>query len=141
MAHLHTWTERPPMPEVDVTLKAEHVPTHRIRPLYRSTQIVWYVLGVIETLLFLRLFLRLLAANPAAGFTQFIYGLSSVFAGPFLLVFPGSRIVQGNVLEWSTVLAMIVYLLVAWLIVKAIVMSRPITTEEAEQKLPEQEKV
>ncbi len=141
MASTPDWTEHAPMPDVDATLKTERVPTHRIRPLYRGTQIVWYVTGVIETLLFLRLFLRLLAANPAAGFSQFIYGLSGVFAGPFLLVFPGSRIVQGNVLEWSTVLAMIVYLLVAWLIVKAIVMSRPVTTEEAEQKLPEQEKM
>ena len=132
--------EKPPMPAVGATLKAEQVPTHRIRPLYRSTQIVWYVVGLIEVFLVLRLFLRLFAANPNAGFTKFIYAITTVFAGPFFIVFPASRS-EGNVFEWSTILAMSVYLLFGWLIVKAIVMARPVTTEEAERKLPEQEKV
>ena len=64
--------EKPPMPQVDSTVKQETIPTGRIRPLYRTTQIVWYVVGLVEIFLFLRLFLKLLAANPAAGFTRFV---------------------------------------------------------------------
>lgn len=135
----HT-TPQPEMPHVEVTLKEEQLPTQRIKPLYRSSQIIWYILGVIEILLLLRLLLRMLGANTQAGFTYFIYSLTGVIAGPFYLVFRPSQ-VQGSIFEWSTLLAMLVYAMVAWLIVKALVMSRPVTTKEASQKLPEQEKI
>jgi len=125
------------MPQVDATLKQEQLPTQRIKPLYRVSQVVWYILGILEILLILRFFLKLLAANPAAGFTQFIYGVTYLFAGPFLYVFRVSQ-VQGNVFEWSTLLAMFVYLVIAWLIVKALVMAKPVSTKEADKELPKQ---
>lgn len=132
--------EKPPLPVVSGTMAQETLPTGRIKPLYRVTQIVWYILGLIEALLLLRLILKALAANPEAGFTKFIYGVTWLFANPFLSVFGSSR-VEGNILEWSTILAMVVYALLAWLIVKAIVMSRPVSTKEAARKLPTQEKM
>jgi hypothetical protein len=132
--------QKPPMPAVDATLKKEDVATHRIKPLYRSSQVVWYIVGLIEVFLMLRFFLKLLGANPAAGFSKFIYGVTGVFAGPFYFVFKPAQ-VEGAVFEASTLLAMAVYLLFGWLIVKAIVMGKPVTTAEAEQKLPEQEKL
>jgi len=125
------------MPRVDSTLKEEQLPTQRIKPLYRVTQVVWYILGLIEILLVLRFFLKLFGANPQAGFTQFIYVITQIFAGPFLLVFRVSS-AEGSVFEWSTLLAMAVYFLVAWLIVKALIMSKPVSTKEANKKLPEQ---
>jgi hypothetical protein len=57
------------------------------KPLYRGTQIVWYILGVVEVLLVFRFILKLLGANPVAGFSSFIYGATYVFAAPFLGVF------------------------------------------------------
>ena len=128
------------MPRVDATLKQENLPTQRYKPLYRSTQIIWYILGIIEVFLLLRLFLKAFGANPQAGFSQFVYVVTSVIAGPFYLVFNVTQ-VQGSIFEWSTLFAMLVYLLFAWLIVKAIVMSRPVSTKEASQKLPDQEKL
>lgn len=128
------------MPRVDSTLKEEKLPTQRIKPLYRITQVVWYLLGVIEIILAIRFFLKLFGANPQAGFTQFIYVATQIFAGPFLVVFRVSE-VQGSVFEWSTLLAMVVYLLIAWMIVKGLVMSKPVSTKEADEKLPEQEKL
>jgi hypothetical protein len=129
-----------PMPHVDATLHEERLATHRIKPLYRTSQIVWYIIGILEALLALRFLLKLLGANPAAGFTQFIYGATWLFAGPFIYVFRVSQ-VQSNIVEWSTLLAMAVYFLVGWMIVKALVMAKPVSTEEADQRLPEQEKV
>ncbi len=129
-----------PMPNVGATLKEENLPTHHIKPLYRITQVVWYLVGLIETLLLVRFLLKLFAANPTAGFTRFIYGVTSIFAAPFLFVFNVSQ-VQQNIFEWSTLLAMAVYFLLGWLIVKALVMSKPVSTKEADQKLPEQEKL
>jgi len=131
---------KPEMPHVDSTLKQEDLQTHRIKPLYRGSQIVWYIVGVIEVFLMLRFFLKMLGADPGAGFSRFIYGVTGVFAGPFYYVFKPAA-VEGAVFEGSTILAMLVYLLFGWLIVKAIVMSKPVTTAEANKNLPQQDKV
>ncbi len=109
-----------------------------VKPLYRGTQIVWYVLYIIEVLLLLRFLLKLLAANPSAPFTQFIYNLSNVFAGPFLYVIP-SQSINSQVIEWSTLLAMVVYWILAWAIIKIFVMGRPVTIVEAHERLEDQD--
>lgn len=137
MSTLESQKTDAPMPRVEATLKAEELPTQRIRPLYRTSQIVWYILAVVEILLAIRFLLKLLGANVLAGFTQFIYGATQIFAGPFLIVFRVSR-VEGSIFEWSTLLAMAVYFLIAWMIVKGLILSRPVSTKEANKKLPEQ---
>src|SRR5450759_914242 len=103
-------SEKPPLPVVEGTMTEEKLATGRIKPLYRSTHIVWYVVGLLEVFLLLRLILKILAANPEAGFSKFIYGITWLFASPFLYVFGISQ-VQGNIIEWSTILAMVVYVL------------------------------
>src|SRR5581483_10607125 len=108
------------------------------KPLYRGTQIVWYVLGIIEFLLAFRFFLKLLGANPDAPFTRFIYLFTGIFAAPFLDVFNITQ-VQGNVFEWTTLLAMIVYWFLAWAVLRLFLMNRPVSTPEATEKLKEQE--
>ncbi len=110
----------------------------RTKPLYRGTQIVWYILGLIEVLLAFRFFLKLLGANPVAGFTSFIYGSTYIFAAPFLNVFRISQ-VAGKVFEWTTLLAMLVYWIVALGIIKLFLMSKDVSTPEAATKLNEQE--
>ena len=112
----------------------------RTKPLYRGTQIVWYVLGVIEILLAFRFVLKLLGANPAAGFTSFIYGLSKVFAAPFLNVFRITN-VSGSIFEWTTILSMVVYWMVALGIIRIFLMSRTVSTPEAAAKLNKEESV
>jgi hypothetical protein len=110
----------------------------RTRPLYRGTQIVWYILGILEALMAFRLVLKLLAANPGAGFSAFIYGITYPFVAPFLTVFRITRI-EGSVFEWTTLLAMFVYWLIALAIIKLFLMSRSISTPEAAIKLNQQE--
>lgn len=107
------------------------------KPLYRGTQIVWYVLGVLEILLAFRFVLKLLGANPAAGFSNFIYSLSYPFTLPFSSVFGVSQ-VSGSVFEWTTLLAMAVYWLVAFGLIKILTMSKAVTTPEAAVKLENQ---
>lgn len=107
------------------------------KPLYRGTQIVWYVLGVLEVLLAFRFVLKLLGANPAAGFSNFIYSASYPFTLPFSSVFGASR-VSGSIFEWTTLLAMAVYWLVAFGLIKILTMSKAVTTPEAAVKLDSQ---
>lgn len=107
------------------------------RPLYRGTQIVWYILGVIEALLAFRFVLRLLAANPGATFTNIIYSLSYPFAAPFIAVFRSSHVSAGT-FEWTTLLAMVVYWLIAMAIIRLFIMGKPVTRTEATYKLEQQ---
>lgn len=109
------------------------------KPLYRGTQVVWYILGLLEALLAFRFVLKLLAANSSAGFSSFIYNVSYPFAAPFLNVFRATR-VEGNIFEWTTLLAMLVYLLIAWGIVKLFFMSKTVSTPEAATKLEKEDK-
>ena len=109
----------------------------RTRPLYRGTQIVWYVLGVLEVLLAFRFILRLFAANPAAGFTNFIYSVSYPFVAPFIAVFHTTR-VAGSAFEWTTLLAIVVYWLLALAIIRLFLIGKPVTRTEAAYKLEQQ---
>ena len=108
------------------------------RPLYRGVQLVWYLVGILEALLAFRFVLKLMGANPAAGFTNFVYSLSEPFVAPFINVFRIPR-VEGSVLEWTTLLAMLVYFLIALAIVKLLAMSRPVSAPEAAVKLEQQD--
>ena len=104
------------------------------KPIYRGTQVVWYILGLIEALLTFRFLLKLFAANPSAGFSSFIYTISYLFAAPFLSVFGQSK-VEGSIFEWTTLLAILVYWLIAWGIIKLLTMSKTVSTPEAATKL------
>lgn len=109
------------------------------KPLYRGTQVVWYLLGLIEVLLAFRLVLKLLGANAGAGFTDFVYTVTSPLTAPFLSVFRVSK-VEGSVFEWTTILAMFVYWVIAWGLITLFVMGRSVSTPEAAVKLDQQDK-
>ncbi len=108
--------------------------------LYKSTKVVWYLFYALEVLLFFRFFLKLLGANPAAGFTNLIYTLTFVPLAPFRYVFGTDR-VGDSVFEWSTLLALAVYWFVAWGIVKLMLMGRPVNRMDAERGLEMQDDV
>ena len=108
------------------------------KPLYRGVQIVWYILGVLEVLLLFRFVLKLTGANPLAGFTSFIYGVTHIFTAPFLNVFRITRI-EGSIFEWTTLLAMLVYWMLAMGIVKLLFMGKTVSTPEAAEKMKEDE--
>lgn len=90
-----------------------------VPPWYTSARVVYLILGVVEALLVIRLVLKLLAANPAAGFSSAIYGITAPLVALFQGVFPNAQ-GSGSVLEAATILAMIVYALIAWGIVRLI---------------------
>jgi YggT family protein len=80
---------------------------------------IYLLFGILEGLLAIRFFLDLLGANPAAGFTQFIYGITKPFLAPFVGLF-GTERLGGSVLDVSPVMAIIVYSLIAWVLVRAV---------------------
>jgi hypothetical protein len=85
--------------------------------------VVYFLLGVLEVLLAFRFVLKLLGASTTSGFVNFIYGLSSIFIYPFEQIFRsgvGEGIETKAVLESSTLIAMVVYAVIAWGVVKLI---------------------
>jgi len=106
------------------------------RPLYRGAQTVWFILSIIMGFLIIRFALKLLQANPEAMFTSLIYTVSDVFVYPFTAVFQNTSM-EASVFEWTTLLAMLVYWLLAIAIIKLFIMSKPVTMMEADQRLKE----
>ena len=82
-------------------------------------QAIYLVFGVIEGLLLIRFFLRALAANADAGFSQAIYAITGVLVGPFVGLFGTPQIATGAALELSTLVAVIVYAAIGWLLARA----------------------
>ena len=82
---------------------------------FKATQLIWLGLGLLEGLLALRIFLKLIGANAANPFAGLLYGLTDVFLVPFVGL-TGTPAAGGMVLEISSLIAMIVYALVAWVI-------------------------
>jgi uncharacterized protein YggT (Ycf19 family) len=101
-------------------------------PARRAMELTYLVFGIIEGLLLIRLVLKLLGANPQAGFSTFIYGLTDVFMAPFRNLLPTVGGSSGAVLETSVVIALIVYALIAWVLARliAIVFFRNVTVSQ-----------
>jgi YGGT family len=85
----------------------------------RLVQAVYLVFGVMEALLVVRFVLRALAANADAGFAQAVYAITSVLVAPFTGLFGTPQIGTGAALELSTLIALIVYGAIGWLLARA----------------------
>ncbi len=105
--------------------------------IFRTYQIVWYMLGVIEILLTFRVVLKLLGASTYSGFTTFVYAISDPFALPFAGILRTSA-TSGIVFEWSTLVAMIVYGVIAYGIVSLLQLIKPTNPQEVEQTVDSQ---
>jgi len=92
-----------------------------VSPGRRAVEVTYLVFGIIEGLLAIRLILKLLGANPHAGFANFIYGVTDFFMAPFRYLLPTIGGSSGAVLETSVVIAIIVYALIAWVLARLIV--------------------
>src|SRR5258707_5489664 len=90
-----------------------------VSPTYRASQILYLLLGIVETLILIRVVLKLLAANSGVGFVRFAYVVSAPLMAPFQGIFP-TPVSHNSVLELSSLVAIAVYALVAWGIVRMV---------------------
>jgi len=92
----------------------------------KLAKIIYYILGVLEVLFTFRLVFKILGANPASLFVSMIYSVTKLFLTPFTGIFRlvvSRGIETESVLEPPLLIAMAVYALVAWGIVKLIVIN------------------
>ncbi len=101
------------------TQVVEDVNAGRRMAVRRIANLIWLLFGVLEALIGLRVVLKLIAANPANPFANLVYSLTSLFLWPFqgLTVTPSA---EGMVLEISSIIAMFVYALVGWILVRLV---------------------
>lgn len=88
---------------------------------FTAARLVYYICGILEVLLAFRLVFKLMGANPGSSFVSFIYSTSQIFLVLFNSIFRTTAtkgIETTSVLEPATIIAMIVYGLIAWGIVK-----------------------
>ncbi len=112
--------------DVDGAQVEQHT-VHRVERtpgVIMAQRIIWFVVGLINILLATRFVLLLLGANLDAGFVEFIYTITNPLVAPFVGIF-GTPTYGQFMFDWSSLLAIIVYSLIAWGIVKAMTLSRP----------------
>jgi len=85
--------------------------------------LIYFLFGMLEILLAFRLVFKLAGASISSAFVNSIYGLTGVFILPFEGIFRRG-FTQGiettSVLEPSTLVAIIVYAVLAWGIIKLV---------------------
>ena len=87
------------------------------------------IFDVAEGLLLLRLFFVFLGANTSTWFIRMLHGVSDPLIAPFRNIFQNS-VVEGFTIEWSTIVAMIAYALLA-VLVERILYSLAVTVDES----------
>lgn len=99
---------------------AESEVVSTFNPGWRAVQLVYLIFGVIGGLLVIRLVLKLLGANPTAGFSNWDYNVTAFFLTPFKNILPTIG-TETSMLEMSVVLAILVYALLGWAIGRLVV--------------------
>jgi hypothetical protein len=111
-----------------VTTQKNNTDTVKVAPLKVEASasetvgyLVYFFFGALEILLAFRLVLKLTGASLGNAFVGLVYGITGIFILPFQGIFH-SGVSQGietsSVFEPSTLIAIIVYLVLAWGIVK-----------------------
>ena len=112
---------RPDIPSETKSVKVQKQITYS--PVQRTQNFIYFLFGLLEILLGFRLLLKLLGASTVSGFVSFIYQITGIFIMPFEGIFR-RFFTQGvettSVLEPATIVAMIVYAVLAWGIIRLI---------------------
>ena len=122
--------------EPQQTVKTEHPQKvyDKKKKIFRSYQVIWYILIFIEVLLIFRVIFKVIGANPASGFVHLIYSVTELMVTPFQGIV--ASMVSGNsVLEWATAITGVVYALIAWGLVYLIQFIKPVTPHEVEDQI------
>jgi len=100
--------------------------------IFRTYQVIWYVLGLFESLLALRFIFRLSGAGTASTFVQLIYGMTAPLIAPFKGIYPTVNVV-GSYFEGITLVAMVIYFLIAWGLIYLFQLVKPVEEAEVEE--------
>jgi uncharacterized protein YggT (Ycf19 family) len=86
---------------------------------FKVTQLIWLLVVFLVSAIALRVVFKLIAVNAANPFATLLYKVTDLFVAPFasLMRAPSAG---GMVLEISSIIAMIIYLLIAWALARIV---------------------
>ena len=93
-------------------------------PMNAVARVIYLISGIVTTILALRFVLVLLGANPANAFAGLIYDLSRPLVAPFFGLFSYTATLGIARFEFETLIAMVVYAVIAWGIVRLLTISK-----------------
>jgi YggT family protein len=113
-------TESQETTEVETFYSSEvDAPTSPSQRMRRTSKTIRYIFIVIEIVLALRFFLKLMGANPASPFGVFLFGITDPLAAPFDSLFANPELGSSEV-EFTTLLALVVYPVFGWVLIRGI---------------------
>ncbi len=104
------------------------------KTIFRFYQVVWYVLTFIEIMLAFRVTFKAIGANPFSGFVSLVNAITDPLTIPFAGILRTSAS-GSSVIEWSTIVAAVVYFLLALGLVSLLQFAKPVTPEEVEHEV------
>jgi len=116
-----------PVQPVEASVPVQPVATEYVRHSatvvrphdHRLERGIWFLVGLIDALIAIRFFMRLLGASNDSGFVRFIYGITAPLVAPFRGIFPESG--QGSyILEPASIVAILIYALIGWALIALI---------------------
>ena len=117
----------------------ENVNARKRQTLQRVSALVGFFFSVLEGLIGLRILLKLMEANPNNAFAGAVYSFTGFFVAPFNSLMGNPAAAGGRVLEITSIVAIIVYALVAWALIRLLWLvfyqpsARSVTTYEVDQ--------
>jgi hypothetical protein len=97
----------------------EDVNASKRQTLMWVSALISFFFTALEGLIGLRILLKLVEANSKNSFASAIYNFTGVFVAPFNSLV-GNPAMDGNVLEITSIVAIIVYALLAWGIIRLV---------------------
>ena len=94
----------------------EHSPSGRNVFISRLNQVLWILASTIVALIGFRFALMLANADPTQGFANFVYVLTAPLVYPFQGILANPVTNTGSVIEVTSLLAMVVYLMATGLL-------------------------
>ncbi len=100
--------------------------------IFRTYQIIWYLLGLVETLLLFRFAFKMFGASTVSPFVRMLYAVSDGLTYPFRGIFPIVS-VERSVFDWASLIAMAVYAVAAYGLVYTLQLVKPVASKEVEE--------
>ena len=102
----------PVTPVTPVTTTRTHVSSYGVSS-NRVIPAVWWVVGLLDTLIAIRFLLKMFGASQVSAFVRFMYDLTAPLVAPFHGIF--NTAAEGrSVLEPESIVAVIIYTLIGW---------------------------
>ncbi len=84
----------------------------------RGNAWIWYIVGIVDLLLVLRLVFHLFGAR-SVGFADLLYSVTGILVAPFTGIFP-NPLIEGSYFDTASLVAIIVYALLGWIVARLI---------------------